>query len=289
MMIVLFISIAISIFLYLNPYIKKDNMKKQSYRNKSEKQIKISEVLERQLFAMGMSHKSYKIWEAVIMASVGIFYIVFTRNIIAALISAYTGKHILQMVISYKAGKHTNLIDSQTLQFVRGIADHLELGEIILNSVKYSALQLKDPLRTVILRAINKSYGDSLLSDNIRALSDELKTPVYKELGNILAKGFNEGASEISSAVRKIEEKLQEGEKVARRRADIIGGYIVFLLAMFLICLLSPMLLLVKPIIWNEAVNNVSWVFIAGSLITLYMASSLKKHIRMYVERSEVI
>ena len=275
--------------IYLSPNIKKETKPRPSSIQDPKKLTQAQLALERQLFAMGMSKKSYQMFEAVTMIALGIFSIAFTRNVFAALISAYTGKHILQMYISYKASKKINLIDSQTLQFVRGIADNIELGEIIFNAVKYSGLQLKEPLRSVIMRAVNKSFGENLISDNIRALSDELKTPIYKELGSVLEKGLNEGATQISYAVRKLEEKLQEGENVARKRSDIIGAFILFVLFMFLICLLSPMLLLIKYPIWEEAINNVNNIFVVGSLLTLFMAQRLKKYIKMFFERSEAL
>lgn len=278
-------------YYYLQPGIEKPKPKISKKKPKKDKKVtKEEEMLLRQLYVLGISKKTFQKWEILFMGGTALIEFAFNHNIIASGIYTLVGKYLLRMIIVMKAGKLLNLMDSQTLQFVRSVADNLELGETITNAVTHAGLQLKEPLRVQVMNAINSSRGDILLSDAIKGLSKELKTSVFEKLGRTIAKGINEGQSEIVFAIREIEKELKEGEKVANKRADIISGYILFIFAIFSISLTAPLFeYLIKPPIWKEVVGSVSWVSIAGAVINLYMASSFKKYLRMYVERGEMI
>lgn len=283
-------SITILIFYYLLPNIEKSKPKVSKIKQKPKKTNKESDMLLRRLYVLGISKKSFQMWEYLFMGGTVVLEFAMNHNVIAACIYALVGRYLFRIILVLKASKLLNLMDSQTLQFVRTIADNLEIGESMTNAVTHAGLQLKEPLRVLVMNAINSSRADILLSDAIKGLSNELKTTVFEKLGRTIAKGINEGQAEIVFAIREIEHALKEGEKIAHKRADIIGGYMLMIIALFLLSLIVPLLeYLIKPSIWYALVNDVSWACIGGAVLNLYMSSSLNKYVRMYVERGEMI
>jgi len=281
------ISISFAVYIYLSPKVRgtlKRPIKVKKVKDKNKSQLK----REQQLMLINMAPKDYKRWQVIGAIVLLLMNFVLTLNPISAVIYAYIGYLLVDILLTLMARKPAMILADQTQQFISNLGGFLNTGSNITVAINDASLQLREPLRSHVRLAINEAKGQKTIPETIAGLANVLYIPVYDLLGRLIGKGMESGQTQISFAFEELRIRLQDIEKIILDRANTVGIYLWWLIGITAFGPLSDVLMRLMRDDVFQISCTVPAVSIVSSVIDALLILGIRKYIRVYCERNDL-